>query len=37
MYCEIILILWTFNILSFMGKSIHELKIPRKYLFTFEV
>jgi len=30
-YCEIIYFRWTFN---FIGRAIHEFKIPMKYLFT---
>ena len=33
-YCEIINFYWTFNFVYFLGRAIHELKIPRKYLFT---
>jgi len=33
-YWEIIFIHWTFNFVFFMGRAIHEFKIPTKYLFT---
>jgi len=33
-YCEIIFIRWTFNSMFFVGRAIHEFKIPPKYIFT---
>jgi len=33
-YSEIIFIHWTFNFVYLVGRTIHELKIPMKYLFT---
>ena len=32
--CEIIFIRWTFNFMFFVGRAIHEFKIPLKYFFT---
>jgi len=31
-YCELILIWWTFNFVYFVGRAIYEFKIPTKYL-----
>ena len=36
-YCEIYFIRWIFNFVFFMGRAIHEFKIPTKYLFTFVI
>jgi len=36
-YYEISLNRWTFNFIFFVGKDIHEFKIPTKYLFTFVI
>ena len=33
-YCEIIVIWWTFNYVFFEGRAIHKFKTPTKYLFT---
>ena len=33
-YCEIMFIRWTFNCVSFVGRSIYEFKIPANYFFT---
>ena len=33
-YCDIIFICWAFNIMFFVRRKIHELKIPTKYSFT---
>jgi len=33
-YCEIIYILWAFNLVYFVGRAIHELKTITEYLFT---
>jgi len=33
-YCEIIWIHWTFTLMFFVGRAIHIIKIPMKFLFT---
>jgi len=33
LYCNIIFICWTFNFVNFLGRAMHKVKIPTKYLF----
>ena len=32
-YCEIIFMRWTFNLMYFVGRTFHKLKISMKYIF----
>jgi len=32
--CEIIFIRWTFNFIYFVGRTIHQFKIPTNYSFN---